>query len=213
MNDALHSELCRQFMNETWQLSHKKIIKLVDTDKYIELFTYHNKTTGNDLLTKLYNSNSVRVILYIVTSRRLGTIANTTQLFHSDLYLILNCITKIAHITKFFSFYNDTEINNIITGDILDSSICHNNIFIINSLLFCYITCKDDLFFRYILDYVDRYNISVIVPTNNNRYNYKYKYSNLLSKYPYQMNLIADHEIIIIFRRSLRYAWITICLL
>ena len=206
MDDEKHNNLCDEFYKLLLsEFRYKEIMCLVDSDKYKDIFTWHNKTYTCDPIMILYDKMLLDgIITYIITTRKIAI-----QYIYNRLY---NIITKFlhsnTHIKTYFSFYTASEITFIISEPIYGSSIVYKIKFRYTLLFHCAINNNMKLF-NYILNYICIHDISSIIPSDMKVI---YNYNTIYSINPNAFNLVNAHEELLIFKRSLRYCWITACI-
>ena len=207
MNDELHHNLCTE-LNELFitMLSTTEMMRIVDSNKYKDIFGYRN-LTYNDIIDIIIfiGSEYYDILLHIIFTRKIifssGVIAN-----------IASSLNIKDDIIKFFSFYNDTEINNIICYDIYNSMIYNGEQYYKTTLILYCITYKNTALYEYIMHY-SNINILSIFPLSTNNKRHTAQCLNIYNLYKPDIDIIYDHEKTVIFRRSLRYAWMTSCIL
>ena len=196
-------KLIADFCKDAAYLTETERIELLDTEKYYNLFMTErtSKTPGNKL-TYYMTSGCIE---HVITTRKILPLYYT--FFTYVIYLFKNHVS----VTKLFERYTKDEIINIITYDILQYQLVNINgsYYIYTFLLYSMITYNYVLF-DYMLSYLVKYEIAlpkIGVP------NVAYVY-NLYSE-DSRVSCIAQlnyHEAELIYKRSLRNAWITSCI-
>ena len=176
-------------------------MQIIDSDKYKDIFTWHNKTyicdPLNDMCIYPILSN---ITTYIITTRKIAL-----NNIDTILYTLFHNLRKLATITEFFSFYTASEIKIILNKNIDDATVFYNKCYIKNILIIICISHNNAVLFNYVFNYMSIHEMNILIFTPQTLL---CQYYSLQKHNPIAMQLIIDNETLLIFRRSLRYAWI-----
>ena len=202
MDDEIHNSLCIDFKNKLSRgVMYNEIMQIIDSDKYKDIFTWHNKTyicdPLNDMCIYPILSN---ITTYIITTRKIAL-----NNIDTILYTLFHNLRKLATITEFFSFYTASEIKIILNKNIDDATVFYNKCYIKNILIIICISHNNAVLFNYVFNYMSIHEMNILIFTPQTLL---CQYYSLQKHNPIAMQLIIDNETLLIFRRSLRYAWI-----
>ena len=173
MADVLYNELL-EFIKSN--ISNEDFVKLIDLDRYKDIYLYPTEKLNNTLTRKLPEAT-----LHISITRKI-------HYFDCNiLYIIATKLTQPTDIIKFFSYYDTAEIINIITMDIAAVPSYDTKY----TMLFYCMTYSNDELFIHILDYAKLFNMSlypdIILPGVHN----------VLHEMHDKLALIDEHEYVL----------------
>ena len=210
----VHRVLCEEFLHKLHNMQKNinvkgykikdKIIELIDTAKYYNIFTVVPDDYNYHPIDVIWYNMTVNAHIYVILTRRV--IPNN---------IVLNSISKLktqGNINKFFSLYSPAEIILILHYNQDDCfTYCHQvNLYFSGTLIFItIINYNNEILTRYILDYAICNNISLCTIVNHEQ-QFPHYY---ISRDDDQYDIIIEHEKTIIFMNSLRYSWLMACIL
>ena len=199
MNDRLIDDFCTDVI----YLSETERIKLLDTEKYYDMFMVECLIKN----IRLTYYMTIRIINHVIYTRKIQPI------YYDFFTNVMFLFGSIDDIKKIFSRYTETEIINIITYDISPgTNISINGTSYVNTiLLYIIIPCNNILLIDYMLSYLIRYDIDL---SQANLHNSCLHYSIPSSdrRAPYITRLNEHNDNMNIYKYSLRNTWISSCI-
>ena len=189
-------------------ISTTSIIAVIDTDTYYDIFNYYNTIHQINLFTFIRNNiiYSSPVIRHIVTTRKV------CFMDHNILYFLVLILTNGIDINKFFSFYDIKEINEMISTNIYGCAFYHNNQdrFINATMFFYCVALGNNALLKYIITHAEIHNVIILCTST---YTVETAAPGLILKHKNKLDQIHEQDAAVKFRLSLRYAWITGCII
>ena len=190
------SQSCTKFFEAIRSASDP--VTVITDEKYDTIFTYIWPKLGAEnpvllMFTHLIPNNIMRIIL----------IHRKMTKFSYRMYDTLSSIKNDADIMAFFSLYNHKEIMRIIMK--YDNCIFKGKHIRDTFIIHC-ATCGNNVLVKFCLEYLREYNLSSIIYTDAIRNPFQ-------GTKLYDSGLLYEHEKMISFDYSLRYAWMTCCII
>jgi hypothetical protein len=205
MDDTIHYNLCEEFKKICIKTELSKFIELIDSKKWHNIFTYNNKSYDVRLLNYIHMYMCYEFIPYIITTRKCSNLNDLN-------YGIIAKLKETDDIAIFFSFYNNNEITQIINNNVRDKIIYHKKYGCIKytSLIF-FILQHNKILYQFMIKYAKDNDISLFIKSTLGGYALNYKFM-LTFDYAHILADLEEHEEVLIFKKSLRYLWLSSCI-
>ena len=213
MEYSKHLAICKEFiilLRQTKRstfgtIMNTSFINLINKKKYYHIFSYDMQGTNiaQPLLHYIVTCISPKALMHVALSRKITNIGDRwITVIATELNTKFKC-------DKFFSFYNAVEVKRILIYNVYNEIMTYNNSYIKTTLLFQCLKSTNRVLFHYLLQYMDSHNMSSMVSLCYNSTDHvEYSGIKLLQFCGLNTELIDDHESVVLYRRSLRNAWI-----
>ena len=194
-------ELCEKLCVISETETKETLINAINSERMRPIFT--DIHVNISYLNKLYNKLSTDIIQHIITTRKIGIFSGIL------LVKIIQILKTDALIAQFFAFYTHEEIINIIEydGSGFGQFKLNKKTYIYTTALQCLCGNINIRLFLYMIDYLEKYNLPILIHCN------KYNMNILFTIDDEHIIMINRHDKYIIFKRSLRAAWIYNCIM